>query len=131
MVYIPGKEHVGPDITSRYPGGQGNQEDLLKHNNGCHATSLQMNYCLMNAALIGDTVDAMALICDPDKEAKKEESEELEISMKMATVILLKSFKHCAGKASVKPTYMTRKHRRLCKWSKADFRRKGTNVPSI
>ena len=131
MVYIPGKEHVGPDITSRYPGGQGNQEDLLKHNNGCHATSLQMNYCLMNAALIGDTVDAMALICDPDKEAKKEESEELEISMKMATVMLLKSFKHCAGKASVKPTYMTRKHRRLCKRSKADFRRKGTNVPSI
>ena len=131
MVYIPGKEHVGPDITSRYPGGQGNQEDLLKHNNGCHATSLQMNYCLMNAALIGDTVDAMALICDPDKEAKKEESEELEISMKMATVMLLKSFKHCAGKASVKTTYMTRKHRRLCKWSKADFRRKGTNVPRI
>ena len=41
----------------------------------------------MNAALIGDTVDAMALICDPDKEAKKEESEELEISMKMATVM--------------------------------------------
>ena len=124
MVYIPGKELVGPDITSRYPGGQGNQEDLLKHNNGFHATSLQMNYCLMNAALIGDTVDAMALICDPDKEAKKEE-------MKMATVMLLKSFKHCAGKASVKPTYTTRKHRRLCKWSKADFRRKGTNVPSI
>ena len=124
MVYIPGKELVGPDITSRYPGGQGNQENLLKHNNGCHATSLQMNYCLMNAALIGDTVDAMALICDPDKEAKKEE-------MKMATVMLLKSFKHCAGKASVKPTYTTRKHRRLCERSKTDFRRKGTNVPSI
>ena len=124
VLYIPGKELVGPDITSRYPGGQGNQEDLLKHNNGCHATSLQMNYCLMNAALIGDKVDTMALICDPDKEAKKEE-------MKMATVMLLKSFKHCAGKASVKPTYTTRKHRRLCERSKADFRRKGTNVPSI
>ena len=92
MVYIPGKEHVGPDITSCYPGGQGNQEDLLKHDNGCHATSLKMNYCLKNAALIGDMVGAMALIYDPYKEAKKEESEELEISMKMATMMLLKSF---------------------------------------
>ena len=92
MVYIPGKEHVGPDITFRYPGIQGNQEDLLKRDNSCHTTSLQMNYCLKNAALIGDTVGAMALIYDPGKEAKKEESEELEISMKMATMMLLKSF---------------------------------------
>ena len=71
MVYIPGKEHVGPDITFGYPGGQSNQEDLLERDNGCHTTSLQMNYCLKNSALIGDTVAAMALICDPDNEADK------------------------------------------------------------
>ena len=71
MIYIPCKEYVGPDITFRYPGGQSNQEDLLERDNGCHTTSLQMNYCLKNAALIGYTVAAMALICDPDNEADK------------------------------------------------------------
>ena len=92
MVYIPGKEHVGPDITFCYPGAQGNQEDLLVHDNGCYTTSLQMNYCLKNAVMIGDTVDAMSLICNPDNKAEKDESEELEISTKMATMMLLKSF---------------------------------------
>ena len=49
-----------------------------------------MNYCLKNAAMIGDTVDAMSLICDPDNKAKKDESEELEISTKMATFEMLR-----------------------------------------
>ena len=88
MVHIPGKEHVGPDTTSRYPGSEGNGDTLLEPDDGC--LSMQATFCLKNGALLGDTVDAMAKLCDTNE--SDEEANELENNTAIAIGMSLSTF---------------------------------------
>ena len=134
MVHVPGKKHVGPDTTSRYPGGEGDERDILVDDEG-YEIETSRAYFLKNKNLIGDTVDIMAMILDTGGEDSGYESdesdEEVENIAKITVQMSLKSFETIRWDDMIRECAMDEETREIIRSIRSGFPEKRDEASEI
>ena len=111
MIYIPGKDHIGPDATSRYPGGPGDGNDGLEEDeNGNIETSRAVlrdfkfnskenietsraKFNLKNGAVIAETIHMMCVITGEEGNQVNSVRNDVEEEVRIMAMDWMDSFK--------------------------------------
>ena len=83
IFHIPGKDHVGPDVTSRYPVGHGDGETFLEED-------FPENTNLKNSALISETVTMISHMRVTEEEEL--DGEEIDTDITESAIMALGTF---------------------------------------